>query len=64
MANLRRSLRPQPISPAAPARRTPLRWPFVAVAAALALLVLAWMDGGEKPLRQIAQPVQLPEQPR
>jgi hypothetical protein len=64
MANLRRSLRPQQVVPSAPARRAFTRWPFVAGAAFMALLALAWIDGGEEPLRTMAQPVELPEQPR
>ncbi|MBX7526534.1 hypothetical protein [Qipengyuania vesicularis] len=27
----------------------------------VAILVVAWIDGGEEPLRQITQPVDLPE---
>lgn len=64
MANLRRSLRPQQVVPSAPARQSFARWPLVAGAALLALLALAWFDGGEEPLNPIAQPVPLPEQPR
>ncbi len=61
MANSRRP----PLTPSgfeqAPAPRA-RRWPLVAGIAALCLLVLAWFDGGEKPLRPIAQDVALPEQ--
>ena len=64
MANLRRSLRPQHVVPSAQLRRALPRWPLVVGAAFLALLALAWIDGGEEPVRTMAQPVQLPEQPR
>ena len=33
----------------------------VVVALIAALLVYAWIDGGEEPLRPIAEPVALPE---
>lgn len=36
----------------------------VAAVIAAALLVLAWYEGGEEPLRPIAEPVVLPEQAR
>jgi hypothetical protein len=38
------------------------RWWPVAAALLAALLVLAWIDGGEEPLRPIAEDVPLPEQ--
>ena len=64
MANLRSQLRlKQGITPPQP-QRTPVRWPWLAGGALAALLLLAWFDGGEKPLRPIAEPVQLPELPR
>ena len=31
------------------------------VALILALLIYAWIDGGEEPLRTIVEPVQVPE---
>lgn len=34
-------------------------WAVVALVAAL--LLYAWIDGGEEPLRPIAQPIDLPE---
>jgi hypothetical protein len=34
----------------------------VAVLILLGLIALAWFDGGEEPLRPIAEPVALPEQ--
>lgn len=37
---------------------------MIAIAAAVAvigLLIFAWVDGGEEPLRPIADPVELPE---
>lgn len=62
MANSRR----QRLSPngleAAPAVRLRRRWPWVTGAVAVLLLVLAWFDGGEEPLRPIAQDVALPMQ--
>lgn len=65
MANLRRSLRPQQVVPLTPVRRrAPLRWPWLAGAAVTALLALAWIDGGEQPLRPIAEPARLPELPQ
>lgn len=68
MANLRRSITAQQdLSPVASSRqrgqrRVRVRWALVAGAAALALLALAWVDGGEEPLRPIIEPVALPEQ--
>lgn len=68
MANLRRSLTAQQgLSAVASShqrgqRRVRVRWALVAGAAALALLALAWVDGGEEPLRPIVEPVALPEQ--
>jgi hypothetical protein len=38
------------------------RWPLLAGAVALALIAIAWFDGGEEPLHPIAQDVALPEQ--
>ncbi|MFM7377221.1 MAG: hypothetical protein ACKO1O_03680 [Erythrobacter sp.] len=38
------------------------RWPWVAGLAALALIGLAWFDGGEESLHPIAEGVTLPEQ--
>ncbi len=37
---------------------------FLAAAIVLGLLLYAWIDGGEQPLRPIAQPVDLPERAR
>jgi hypothetical protein len=34
---------------------------WIAAALLVALLVYAWIDGGEQPLRPIVQPVPLPE---
>lgn len=36
------------------------RWPVMAGLVLFALIVLAWVDGGEEPLHPIVQPVQLP----
>ena len=44
-------------------RVTPRRL-LVAGVVTLALLVLAWFEGGEEPLRAIAEPVALPEEAR
>ncbi|MCZ8370479.1 MAG: hypothetical protein O9293_11030 [Porphyrobacter sp.] len=37
------------------------RWPWVAAVVAAMLLTLAWFEGGEEPLRPIAEDVALPE---
>ena len=37
---------------------------WLAVALASALLLYAWVDGGEEPLRPIVEPVPLPENVR
>jgi hypothetical protein len=37
---------------------------LAAAAVALAVLLYAWIDGGEEPLRPIAQPIDLPERAR
>lgn len=62
MANLRRSSSSlQGLTPAAPLRQAGVRrWPVIAVVLTLAGLVLAWIEGGEEPLRPIAAPVDLP----
>lgn len=66
MANLRSPHRLRQGLTIAPveAPRARRRWPLFAALAVAALLVLAWAEGGESPLRPIAEPVQLPEQPR
>lgn len=66
MAKLRRSLTPhQGLAPLdAPRRRVPLRRLVIAGLFVLGVLALAWIDGGEKPLRPIAEPVDLSEQPQ
>ena len=63
-----RSPRPSRLSPtglqeAAPLPRRAARawWPVAALVVA-GLLALAWVDGGEEPLRPIAEDVVLPEQ--
>ncbi|WP_279351854.1 hypothetical protein [Erythrobacter litoralis] len=33
---------------------------WIAAVAVIAVLVVAWIDGGEEPLRRISQPVTLP----
>jgi hypothetical protein len=71
MANLRSQLRTRQglsVDPVPPAKAGPQgkrRWRVViGVGATLLLLALAWAEGGEQPLRPIAEPVQLPELPR
>lgn len=70
MANLRSSRRPlfrQPQGSSVvplPRARATMRWLWLVVAAGVALLLLAWTDGGETPLRPIAQPVDLSEPPQ
>lgn len=63
MANLRRSISPQQglLPEAAPRPRGRGRWPWLALAGALVVLTFAWFDGGEEPVRPIAQNVDLPE---
>jgi hypothetical protein len=65
MANLRSQIRQrQSVSPMEEApRRERRRWPLLAAIAIVGLLALAWAEGGERALRPIAEPVQLPEQP-
>ena len=46
-------------APSAPAGRRRI---VIAVLALVALLALAWFDGGEEPLHPIAEDVALPEQ--
>jgi hypothetical protein len=41
-----------------------MRWALLAGVVVTVLLALAWIDGGEKPLRPMVQPVDLPEQPQ
>lgn len=69
MSNLRRSSRPGPgpsngllpLVASAPQPRLRSRWPLIALAALVVVLALAWFDGGEEPLRPIAQTVELAE---
>mgnify|MGYP000253509516 CR=1 FL=1 len=37
------------------------RWPLYAAAAVAGVLVIAWFDGGEEPIRPIVQPLALPQ---
>lgn len=60
MANLRQERLTPGGFEQAPASRG-RRWPWVA-GALVVLFALAWFDGGEEPLRPIAQDVTLPEQ--
>ncbi|MCM0000750.1 MAG: hypothetical protein NBV68_15335 [Erythrobacter sp.] len=60
MANLRQERLTPGGFEQSPARRG-RRWPWVAGLAALCLVALAWFDGGEEPLRPIAEDVTLPE---
>lgn len=66
MANLRsKSLSSSGFEPARSAgqRRLP-QWAAVTAFVVGGLLALAWIDGGEEPLRPIAEDVALPEQPQ
>lgn len=36
------------------------RWPVYAAAAVVGVLAIAWIDGGEEPIRPIVQPVDYP----
>ena len=47
--------------PSSPERRSLQRWPLIVGAAVIALLAVAWIDGGEEPVHPIAEPVVLPE---
>jgi len=63
MSELRRFSRPltNSIQPqTAPSRYAGLRrrWPYYAAAALCGVLALAWIDGGEEPIRPIVQQVQ------
>ncbi|QZD86151.1 hypothetical protein [Qipengyuania psychrotolerans] len=40
-------------------KRSRMIW--IAAFALLAVLVVAWIDGGEEPIRPIAQPLEMPE---
>lgn len=62
MANLRQERLTPGGFEQAPPKRGARRWPWVAALAALALIGLAWFDGGEESLRPIAEDVSLPEQ--
>ena len=67
MANLRFSRHLQTsqrgrLETSEPVRSPVRRWPWVAGVLAVALLALAWFDGGERSLRPIAEEVTLPEQ--
>jgi hypothetical protein len=46
---------------AAPRPQAQRRWPLIAAMVAALLLALAWINGGEQPIRPIAQSVDLPE---
>ncbi|MEL7217731.1 MAG: hypothetical protein AAGK01_04785, partial [Pseudomonadota bacterium] len=69
MSALRRHTRPrtksiQPMVASSPdrAERGGLRqrWPYYAAAAVIAVLALAWIDGGEEPIRPIVQTIERP----
>jgi hypothetical protein len=63
MANLRpRRLSPSDLDTALTRPPRARRWPLVVAAVVAGLAVLAWFDGGEEPLRPIAQDVALPGQ--
>ncbi len=64
MAIQRPPLRPlQDLTPAArPRARGPQRrWWLLGAVVAVVLIALAWIEGGEEPLRPIAEDVALPE---
>ncbi|TAD73121.1 MAG: hypothetical protein EAY70_12775 [Sphingomonadales bacterium] len=60
--------RPRPLSDDRPQAESPPQrvagkgWLPAAALVAGALLALAWLDGGEEPLRPIAEDIPLPEQ--
>ncbi|WP_298465886.1 hypothetical protein [uncultured Erythrobacter sp.] len=63
MSELRRFSRP--LANSAPLQTAPSRFaglrqrlPYYVAAVVLALLALAWIDGGEEPIRPIVQPVE------
>lgn len=63
MANLRPTrLSPSDIDAALARPLRVRRWPLVLAAVVAGLVVLAWFDGGEEPLRPIAEDVALPGQ--
>lgn len=65
MANQRQSrISPSNIQAAPAVVPRARRWPWVLVAVVAALVALAWFDGGEEPLRPIAEDLPLPEQGR
>jgi hypothetical protein len=46
------------------ASRIPGKWPIGLTLALLAVLIAyAWIDGGREPVREISEPVPVPEQP-
>lgn len=66
MPNLRsKSLSSSGFEPARPVGQRGLpQWAAAAAFVVGGLLALAWIDGGEEPLRPIAEDVALPEQAR
>jgi hypothetical protein len=63
MANLRRSIPSLQSLSAEPPPRVTRRWPLI-IGALAAVLAVAWFEGGERPLRPMAEDVALPEQPK
>jgi hypothetical protein len=63
MRNLSRPLPARQILAREPAQRLRLsrRWVMTGAVVVALLAVLAWIDGGEKALRPIAQEIELPE---
>jgi len=51
----------RPLKSSRPSRKRALsgrlRWPIIALIILAGVLVFAWIDGGEEPLRPIVQPV-------
>ncbi len=65
MSRLRRFSRPptnsiEPLGEPLRSTRLRRRLPFYAAIGVFGVLVLAWIDGGEEPIRPIVQPIEAP----